>query len=99
MRHIQRTKVLAYVIDVSDTVNLPNQVYKEIQKELLYYDGELLRKPTIIVANKMDEEGAKEGLRLLKSCTKLPVIPVSAKEGRHIKDVAEMIRRACIVSS
>ena len=91
--------MLAYVIDVSDPVNLPNQVYKEIQKELLYYDEELLRKPTIVVANKMDEEGAKEGLRLLKNCTKLPVIPVSAKDGEHIRDVAEMIRRACIGSS
>ena len=74
LRHIQRTKVLTYVIDVSDGVHLPNQVYREIQKELLHYDESLLRKPTIIVANKIDEEGAEKGLALLKSVTKLPII-------------------------
>lgn len=79
-------------------MHLPNQVYREIQKELLHYDESLLRKPTIIVANKIDEEGAEKGLALLKSVTKLPIIPISAKEGRNVGKVADMIRSACMIA-
>ena len=66
LRHIQRTKVLAYVIDVADTVHPPDVVFHEIQKELLHYDENLLRKPTVVIANKMDEkEKKKRSKRLL----------------------------------
>lgn len=99
LRHIQRTKVLAYVIDVSSTEYPPNVAYKEIQKELLHYDDSLLKKPAIVVANKMDEEGAERGLQLLKGVTTLPVIPISAKKEVNLGDVANMLRRACAVAS
>jgi len=96
LRHIQRTKVLAYVIDVADETNPPDIVYREIQKELLHYDEQLLRKPTVIIANKMDEEISVEGLERLKRCTKLPIIPISAEEEENLEDVAHMFRKACI---
>lgn len=95
LRHIQRTSVLAYVIDVSDKENLPNEVYREIQKELLYYDESLLRKNTVVIANKIDVEGAKEGLKLLESCTKLPIIPISASCNYNIEAVANILKSAC----
>ena len=98
LRHIQRTKVLAYVIDVSDPSTPPDVVYREIQKELLHYDEALLRKPTVVIANKMDKEGAEEGLETLKKCTKLPVVPVSASRNENIEGVAQMLRHAYIRS-
>lgn len=94
LRHIQRTKVLAYVIDVSDKEHLPNQVYREIQKELLHYDEELLKKNTVVIANKMDAEGAEEGLHLLRQCTKLPIIPVSAINSTNMDKVAHIFKAA-----
>ena len=94
LRHIQRTRVLLYVVDVSDKVTPPRVAFREIQKELLHYDESLLRKPSIVVANKVDEEGAAEGISELRNCTKLPVVAISAKNGTNIGGVAEMIRRA-----
>lgn len=94
LRHIQRTKVLAYVIDVADSVHPPDEVYREIQKELLHYDEQLLRKPTVVIANKMDENDAEEGLERLKRCTKLPVIPISAEEEENLEDVAHTLKKA-----
>ena len=99
LRHIQRTKVLTYVIDVSSTDYPPNVAYREIQKELLHYDEELLKKPSFVVANKIDEEGAENGLRLLRSVTKLPIVPISAKKGESVDKVAEMLRRVCSFAS
>lgn len=98
LRHIQRTKVLAYVIDVSDSSALPDIVYREIQKELLHYDEALLRKPTVVIANKMDKEGAEEGLETLKKCTRLPIVPVSARKNENMESVAQMLRQAYISS-
>lgn len=98
LRHIQRTKVLAYVIDVSDLSTPPNVIYREIQKELMYYDEELLRKPTVVVANKMDQEGAEEGLDILRKCTRLPIVPVSAKTNENIDHVAQILRQAYVLS-
>ena len=98
LRHIQRTKVLAYVIDVSDSSALPDIVYREIQKELLHYDEALLRKPTVVIANKMDKEGAEEGLESLKKCTRLPIVPVSARKNENMESVAQMLRQAYISS-
>ena len=73
--------------------------YREIQKELLHYDEELLKKPSFVVANKIDEEGAENGLRLLRSVTKLPIVPISAKKGESVDKVAEMLRRVCSFAS
>lgn len=70
------------MIDVADTVHPPDVVFHEIQKELLHYDENLLRKPTVVIANKMDEEGAEKGMSLLRHSTSLPVIPTSA-EGKQ----------------
>ena len=98
LRHIQRTNVLAYVIDISDKDNLPHKVLREIQKELLYYDEELLRKNTVIIANKMDVEGAEKGLQLLKNATSLPIIPISAANNNNIDKVASVLRNALSTS-
>lgn len=86
------------MIDVSDSSALPDIVYREIQKELLHYDEALLRKPTVVIANKMDKEGAEEGLETLKKCTRLPIVPVSARKNENMESVAQMLRQAYISS-
>lgn len=58
-------------------------VFHEIQKELLHYDENLLRKPTVVIANKMDEEGAEKGMSLLRHSTSLPVIPDPGTKGKQ----------------
>ena len=90
--------MLAYVIDVADAVHPPDEVFHAIQKELLHYDENLLRKPTVLIANKMDEEGAEKGVDLLRRSTTLPVIPASAKGNKNLEEVARVLRRACLQS-
>lgn len=55
LRHVERTKVLLHVIDMGGADDRePWDDYLAINQELYRYDPELLERPTIIVANKMD---------------------------------------------
>ena len=53
LRHIQRTKVLIYLFDITTDENLWEQ-YQTLKKELEKYDKNLLKRPHIIVFNKID---------------------------------------------
>ncbi|MBP3892111.1 MAG: GTPase ObgE [Solobacterium sp.] len=66
LRHIKRTRVLIHVIDMSGFEMDPIEAYEIINAELKKYDLELEKKTQIVVANKMDEESAKENLERFK---------------------------------
>ena len=55
LKHVERTKVLIHVIDVSGSEGRdPIDDYKKIMLELEQFDPKLLKRPQIIAANKMD---------------------------------------------
>lgn len=67
LRHAMRTKVIAHVIDMAGTEGRdPIKDFEGILKELLNYDESLVKKPHIIIANKMDIEGSHENLSKFK---------------------------------
>lgn len=67
LKHIERTKVLVHVLDVSGSEGRdPIEDYNIIRKEMLSYNLKIGDKREIIVANKMDIPGAEEGLKNLK---------------------------------
>lgn len=52
LRHIERTSVLLYIIDISD--DDPAATLKMLRQELVAHDPELLKKPSLVVLNKSD---------------------------------------------
>lgn len=79
LRHIERTRVIAHVIDMSGFEGRdPYDDYVTINKELEAFSNKLLKKPQIIIANKMDVEGAKENLQAFKKKVGEEVFEVSA---------------------
>lgn len=63
LRHIERTRVILHVVDMSpDSGRDPYEDYKIIRNELQSYKMKLALRPELILANKMDVEGAKERL-------------------------------------
>ena len=54
LRHVERTKLIAHVIDVSSTGRNPIDDYLTISRELELYKTELIEKPQVVVASKMD---------------------------------------------
>ncbi|MBA4120180.1 MAG: GTPase ObgE [Isosphaera sp.] len=63
LRHIERTRVLVHVLEVSPTDGSePAENYRAIRRELAAYSGELAQREEVIVLNKVDLLGAgKEG--------------------------------------
>lgn len=67
LKHIERTRVLIHVVDMgAEDGRDPLEDYKIIMEELELYNAELMKKPMVIVANKMDLEGAQENLARFK---------------------------------
>ena len=65
LKHIERTKIIAHVIDMSGSEGRdPYEDYITIRKELEKFSSKLLAKPEIIIANKMDGINAKENLKV-----------------------------------
>ena len=67
LRHIERCKILVLLLDMAGADGrAPWDDYKQLLKELKFYDPALLKKPRLIVANKMDEAAAEKNLKLFK---------------------------------
>ncbi len=67
LRHIERTRVILHVIDMSGMEGRdPYEDYLSINNELSTHNLRLLERPQIIVANKMDMPDAEENLALFK---------------------------------
>ena len=63
LKHIARSRVLVYVIDLAGTDNRqPWDDYLKLRHEIMRYNSELLERPSLVVANKMDEDAAIENL-------------------------------------
>ncbi len=67
LRHIERTKFLIHMIDISDFAEKdPLEAFKAINEELKNYNPELLKKPQIVVGNKIDLVEDKSKIAKLK---------------------------------
>ncbi|VTX72882.1 GTPase ObgE [Gemella haemolysans] len=67
LRHIERTKVIVHVVDMSATDGRdPYEDYKIINQELAEYNMRLLERPQVVVANKMDIPVSGENLKEFK---------------------------------
>ena len=91
LRHIERTKVIAHVIDMSASEGRnPYEDYLLINKELEEFNKKLIKKPMIIIANKMDLEESKKNLEEFKK--KVPdkeIYEVSAAINKGLQPVVD----------
>jgi Obg family GTPase CgtA len=85
LRHIERTKALAYVVDLSAGIGdrkgpLPWDQLEELKFELEKYEAGLSTRPALVVANKIDEPGTEFALEELRRRVgeEMPVFPVCA---------------------
>ena len=84
LRHVERTKVLIHVLDISGYEGRdPLEDFEQIQKELEIYSPGLSGKPQIIAANKMDLPQSQENLSRLieKLGGRFLILPLSAATG------------------
>ena len=97
LKHIERTKIIAHVIDMSASEGRdPYEDYKVIRKELEEFSPKLLNKQEIIIANKMDLPNSKGNLIKFKQKVNKEVYEISALNNQNldtlIKALSELVK-------
>ena len=89
MKHVERTKIIAHVIDISGSEGRdPYEDYLVINKELQEFNPKLLEKPRIIIANKMDLPNAKENLdKLREEIGDIKIFEIEAISNKGLEEV------------
>ena len=94
LRHIQRCKILVLLLDMAgiDGRN-PWDDYHQLLKELELYAPALVKKPRLVVANKMDEQAAVENLKKFKRrVPRTKVMQISAAFDGGITEFKDKVR-------
>jgi len=89
LRHIERTQVLMFVIDVGPfSPEPPLKNFHILEKELAMYHPLLLRKKIMVVANKIDlaakDRTGADGLQDYCRKRKIPYVEISALQGSNL---------------
>ena len=105
LRHIERTRMLVHVVDISGTEGRdPYEDYLKINEELFKYDKKFSKVKQIVAANKCDVYGAEEKLKEFKSKIKRKhkVVAISALTGEGLetlkKEIFEILQKLPPVS-
>ena len=90
LRHIERTRVIAHVVDMAGSEGRnPYDDFVLINKELEAFNEKLIKKPMIVIANKMDLPEAKENLEAFKKKVDLKIFEVSAATNTGLQKVVD----------
>ena len=94
LRHIERTKVLAYVLDMAGYDGRdPYDDFIALKEELELYLKGLSLRPSIVLANKMDIPEAEEFLKEFKEKVyDVQIIPISAANSENLEEVLSLFR-------
>jgi GTP-binding protein len=95
LRHIERTKLLIYVIDMAGVDGrTPWEDYEILRKELDAYMKGLSDRVMMIAANKMDLPESQANLEefILRTDTKLPIFPLSAASDASFTEFQNKLR-------
>jgi GTP-binding protein len=97
LRHIERTKLLLHLIDVSSSSGRdPVSDYEVINHELAAYDARLAARVQFVVATKvdaLDEPTRLEGLRVRAALDERPFFAISAVAGTGVRELLAAIAR------
>ncbi len=96
LRHIERTRVLVLLVDVSGFEGRdPVDDYRTLRRELELYDPALVERPFVVAANKMDLPESGPNLDRLRSALgrEVEIFPISAVTGHGIQDLMRAVGR------
>ncbi|MDQ6699370.1 MAG: GTPase ObgE [Acidobacteriota bacterium] len=90
LRHVERTSLLVHMVDMSDTGRDPVHDFETIVTELASFSDDLVGKPMLVVASKIDaaqDPERIEQLRELANKRQLPFLAISSATGQGIPEL------------
>jgi GTP-binding protein len=88
LRHVERTRLLVHLVDISDASGRPDPVqdFEVIMKELASFGAGLESKPLLVAASKLDIANQEKLAKLKRYCSrkKLAFYPISAVSGEGV---------------
>jgi GTPase len=88
LKHIERTKVLVHLVDMSETGRDPVHDFETLIAELKSFDESLAQRPMLVAASKIDvmqDPGKLAALRELSAARGLPFFEISSVTGQGIE--------------
>ena len=88
LRHIERTKVLVHLVDMSETGRDPIHDFETLMTELASFDESLAKRPMLVAASKMDVSHSPENLEALRTLVAergMPFFEISSATGQGIE--------------
>ena len=96
LRHIERTRVLVYVLDMAGSDGRdPLEDFRHLREELELYQPGITSRASLIVANKMDGGASDENLARLRAdetARRYEIVPVTAAIG-ELGELKNLLRR------
>jgi GTP-binding protein len=93
LRHIERTKVIVHLVDVSGASGRdPVEDFETVNEELRLFDPNVAAKPQLVAANKIDALDDPDRLKALErhvARKKLPFFPISGVTGEGVDALLE----------
>jgi GTP-binding protein len=101
LKHIERTKLLIHIVDVAAIEGRdPLEDFKIINNELMGYSSQLVDRPQIVAANKVDLTEGEKNLEIFKKAVEkegYKVFPISAVTGKGVRELmlytGELLRK------
>jgi len=94
LRHIERCSLLMFLIDMAGVDGRdPREDYATLLSELKLYDPKLLKKPRVVVANKMDLEASTENLTKFRRRYKVDILKISCETGEGLDKLKTELRK------
>jgi len=95
LRHIERTRALVVLVDSATQEHEPEDHYREVCGELSLYRADLLERPRMLVANKVDlapDAERLQGLRRLAAAEGIAYCELSAARATGLQSLIDWIR-------
>ena len=102
LRHVERTRLLAHLVDVSETGRDPVHDFEVILSELASFSDDLAAKPMIVVATKMDAAQDPKRVAALQRLAKkrgMPFFKISSVTGDGIKELKRAMAERVLAPS
>ena len=92
LKHIERTRLLLHLVDCSAVpLDEPEHAYRMLREEIANYSAEMGRRPTIVVATKVEDEDGQARAQALATAIRMPVLPISSATGQGLRGLRAAI--------